>query len=299
MTLLESGQVAQQGASSVPVALLNPHRGRTARASELDKRGLEAVIDLAKGLESEGLNSGVHFPGVLRIASNEKQLKKWQKVDGLKQLSAPNVPAPYHAPFGGILVEKGGWLEPTKFLIALLTSAQRRGVKIVEDCTVQGVNRSAGSWTLTSSQGTFEADKAVLCVGATENPALPLPRLERLAGDVVELSSDVVLPYPIAGAVYGMSKGSSVFIGGNHRPASESDPEAAESLQKSAGWFVKPLKNAEPLSVWTGVRAKREDNQPLVTELEPNLWFYGALAGRGFLCAAYLSRQLARQLVQP
>ena len=298
VTLLESGQVAQQGASSVPVALLNPHRGRTARASELDKRGLEAVTDLAQRLESEGLDPGVHFPGVLRIASDEKQLKKWKKVEGLRQLSASDISTPYHAPFGGVLVEKGGWLEPTKFLTALLASAQRRGVKVFENCTVQGVSKSAGGWVVNSTQGNFEAAKVVLCVGATENPGLPLPGLERLAGDVVELRSGVVLPYPIAGAVYGMSKGNSVFMGGNHRPAGERDPEAAERLQNSAGWFIKPLKDTELLSVWTGVRAKKEDNQPLVTELEPDLWFYGALAGRGFLCAAYLSRRLARQLAR-
>ena len=297
VTLLESGRITQQGASSVPVALLNPHRGRTARASALDKAGLEAITSLAEKLNAEGLDAGVHFPGVLRIASNEKQLKKWQKVE-LKQLGSSDIPAPYYAPFGGVLVEKGGWLEPKKFLTALVTSAQRRGAKVIESCSVQDVETSDDGWKVMSSSEGFQADVVVLCVGAAENPAFDLPGLERLAGDVIELSANITLPYPIAGAVYGMSNGRSVFVGGNHRPAGEEDPEAAARLQKSASWFIKSLKDADLLSVWTGVRAKREDNQPLVTELCPNLWFYGALAGRGFLCAAYLSRQLAQRLVQ-
>ena len=294
--LLESGRITQQGASSVPVALLNPHRGRTARASELDRAGLEAITALAEKLNAEGLDAGVHFPGVLRIAANEKQLRKWQQVEGVKQLTPADIPAPYHAPFGGILVEKGGWLEPEKFLTALVASVQRRGVKVVESCTVKDVEALNGGWNVVSSQKTFPADVVVLCVGATENPALPLPGLERLAGDIIELNTNVAMPYPIAGAVYGMSKGASVFMGGNHRPAEADDPEAAVRLQESSSWFVKPLKNADLLSTWTGVRAKREDNQPLVVELEPHLWFYGALAGRGFLCSAHLSRQLAQRL---
>lgn len=299
VTLLEAGQIARQGASSVPVALLNPHRGRTARSSALDLAGLEAMRQVAHDLEREGLPSGIRFPGVLRIASNEKQAKKWRGLTGVRWLEASEVPPSYHAPFGALKVERGGWLEPAVYLASLAESAGRRGVTVLEGCQVKAIETSESAFVLFTPEDRLEVDRVVLCIGANQPPDLdePLPDLERLAGDVIGLDVGDTVTYPIAGAVYGAQKGATMFVGGNHRPQGEPDPNAVSRLQTSASWFVKALKDAPVSSHWTGVRAKREDNQPLVLELVPNLWVYGALAGRGFLCSGYLSRQLARQLL--
>ena len=296
VTLLEAGTLGQ-GASGVPVALLNPHRGRTARASSLDSAGLTAVRTTADELKTEGLEPGVHLSGVLRVASNVKQADKWRALPGTIFLPPAEVPPPYHAPFGALLVERGGWLEPETFLAALVRSAKRRGAATLERHKVEHLTRTGARWDVVARGETFSADRVVLCVGAGRVQGLELPGLERLAGDVVRLKTDLALPLPLAGAVYGAQKKGDVFVGGNHRAESESDPGAAANLQHSASWFVKDLAHARSGSVWTGVRAKREGNEPLVRELGPGLWFYGAFAGRGFLCAPYLSHRLAQQLL--
>ena len=297
VTLLEAGQLSKQGASAVPVALLNPNRGRTARASELDKSGLEAMHTLSAELSEAGIEHNIEFSGVLRIASNAKQANKWQKLSGARWLKPQEIPPPYHAPFGGIMIDKGGWLEPEKFLKALVKAAKLRGLNLVETCQVTELERVANELVAQTSKGKFRADRVILCIGASQTVSIDLPELERLAGDVIGLKTQTPLPYPIAGAIYGAKKGDTVFIGGNHRPENVQDPEAATRLRDSSGWFVKDLKEAELISQWTGVRAKREDNAPLICELELGIWFYGALGGRGFLCSAYLSRQLAGRLL--
>ena len=296
VTLLEAGQLGQQGASAVPVALLNPHRGRTARASDLDRDGLEATWELVEELEQDGLETGVYRSGVLRIASNERQAKKWRKLKALKWLEPGEVPTPYHAPFGAFLVERGGWLEPAKFLAALRAGAERQGVVFRETCQVETLHRTADGFDLETAQGHYKADKVILCVGATLNPSLGVPDLERFEGDVIGLRSEVALPHPLAGAVYGAQKRELTYIGGNHRPADESDPAAATRLRKSASWFVKGLTEARFATRWTGVRAQRPGRNPMSEELEPGLWFHGALGGRGFLCSALLSARLAERL---
>lgn len=281
----------------MPVALLNPHRGRTARASDLDLAGLAAMQELAGELHAEGLEPGIHLSGVLRIASNAKQADKWRALPGITFLKSAEVPPPYHAPFGALLVEKGGWLEPDKLLAALTRSAKRRGVRVLEEHKVEHLSRTGTGWSVTAAGKMFSADWVVLCVGANRVSGVMLPELECLAGDVLRLETDLTLPLPLAGAVYGAQKQRSVFVGGNHRAEDTADPGAAEQLQRSASWFVKDLLKAQLSSVWTGVRAKQEGNEPLVCELEPRLWFFGALAGRGFLCAPLLSRRLARRLL--
>lgn len=280
----------------MPVALLNPHRGRTARASDLDSAGLAAVRELADELRRENLKSGIHLGGVLRVASNTKQADKWRSLPGVTFLAPAEVPAPYHAPFGGLLVEEGGWLEPDTFLAALTLSTERRGARVLYGQEVRMLTRTAVGWNVVTADAAFSADRVVLCTGADRPPGVTLPGLERLAGDVVRLETNLTLPLPLAGAVYGAQKDGDVFVGGNHRAEGETDPDAASQLQRSASWFVKDLAPARLASVWTGVRAKREGNEPLMRELEAGLWFYGALAGRGFLCASYLSRRLTQQL---
>lgn len=295
VTVIEAGELGKQGASAVPMALLNPNRGRTARASDLDKNGLAAMQSLAEELEIEGLEHGLQFPGVLRIAHNEKQRKKFAKLDGVQHLNA--IPEPYHAPFGGILVEQGGWLEPQKFLKALRFGAKQRGVKFIEHTRVEGRwKKEDGRISVRTSADVFCADKVFLCVGATHNAGFDLPELERIEGDVIALNADLAMPYPIAGAIYGMQKGKQVFMGGNHRAENETDPNAIHRLKKSSSWFIKALADTPVASAWSGVRAKREDNQPLITELEKDVWFVGALGGRGFLCSYYLAKELCQRL---
>lgn len=294
--LLERGRVGEGGASSVPVALLNPYRGRSARASELDLAGLRAVWGLVSELEGLGLDHGVRWSGIIRIASSAKQAKIWQKREGVQWLET--VPEPYHAPFGGFLFPGGGWLEPRRFLHALLMGAEARGAEPLEGCRVEGLHPEKGGWVLETSHGEMRSRTVVLCVGADPNPALPLPPLERFAGDVIGLKVADELPYPFAGAVYGAQVENHLYLGGNHRPADETDPTAPGQLQRAGGWFLPMSRDAPHLSTWTGVRAKTEDNTPLLEELAPGLWFFGALAGRGFLCSAFFSRRLAARLEQ-
>ncbi|MDQ3459020.1 MAG: FAD-binding oxidoreductase, partial [Deinococcota bacterium] len=87
-----------------------------------------------------------------------------------------------------------------------------------------------------------------------------------------------------------------LYVGGNHRPAECADPGAPAQLQRAATWFLPGLAAAAPLSVWTGVRAKREGNLPVTSALAPGLWFMGCFAGRGFLSAAHVARALAEGL---
>ena len=299
VTLVERGGISEQGASSVPVALLNPYRGRSARANELDLAGLAAMGRLVGELATLDLDHGVHLRGVLRVAPNQKQAKTWRKREGVRWLESEEVPEVYHAPFGGFLVEQGGWLEPHLFLRALVAAAQRRGgVRVLEHCTVQGVRERGSIQEVRTSSGTLSAKTVIYCTGASEEveAALGVEELEHVAGEVIRLRTSAQLPHALAGAIYSAQVRDEVLLGGNHRPAERTDERAPQQLQRAGGWFIPALKEAELVSVWTGVRAKTEDNVPVIKEVRKGVWFFGGLAGRGFLCAAHLAEGLAERL---
>ncbi len=128
---LEAGGIGERGASGVPVALLNPYRGRSARASAFDLESLAAMWRLVDELTASGYETGVYRSGVLRAASNAKQAKVWRKraevISGVRWLEPDEVSSGYHAPFGAFVASQGGWLEPHVWLRALAQAAQRRG----------------------------------------------------------------------------------------------------------------------------------------------------------------------------
>jgi len=295
VTLFERGVVGQGGASGGPVALLNPYRGRSARASPFDLESLAATWRLVAELGGPGHVTGVRRSGVLRVASNAKQARGWRKRDGVRWLEPGDVPAAYHAPFGGFVAPQGGWLEPQLWLRTLVRAARVRGALTHEHCEVARLEPGAPH-TLHTTAGTFTASQVVLCSGASLTLGQGVLGLAHVAGEVVAFAPVAPPPYPLAGAVYGASLGRTFYLGGNHRPAGEADETAPAQLQRAGGWFVPALKGAQLESVWHGVRAKTPDNQPLVTRLGPGLWFAGALAGRGFLGAATVARTVADAL---
>ena len=293
ISLLESGRIGEQGASAVPLALINPHRGRSARASALDRAGLFAMRDLAIELQQQGLSHGIDFSGVIRIPANARQARQWQKL-GLSYVPPEKVAAAYHAPFGALLIREGGQLQPRLLLSALSRAAAQRGVTIMEGFTVTDISGSR----ICATDASLEADMVILCSGAQQLSQLPQPELEYLAGDMLCLESSLALPYPLAGAVYGGRSKDGVCVGGNHRAGEQAEPEALAGLQKAVSWFIPQLAQTKLSRVWTGVRARTADNQPLFTQLAAKLWFFGAFGGRGFLCARYLAQQVAKQLSQ-
>jgi glycine/D-amino acid oxidase-like deaminating enzyme len=298
VTLIDAKEIGS-GASSVPLALLNPHRGRTGRASDLDKAGLASMWELKKELEELGFDPGLHQTGVLRIASSERQAKLWKKLEGVKWLESHEVSSDYHAPFGSFLVEQGGYAEPRKVLNALVSIAKELGVRVLEHCFVEQIIKQDSTFELlipNPKPQTLNPDVVVLCPGASKTFTANLD-LEYHAGDVIGLESDVKLPYPIAGAIYGAGHEGVFHMGGNHRAEDDNDEYHLTQLQKSSSWFIPALKDAKRISTWSGVRAKQEDNEPIIKELEPNLFFFGALGGRGFLCAYHLAKQLAERLI--
>jgi glycine oxidase len=289
--LIEKGRVGQEGASAVGAALLNPYRGRGAKPGRYDLDGLAAFWRLAGKLEADGHAHGARRSGVLRVASSARQARVWNDLPGLR--FQPEPPHPYRAPEGAFLVPDGGWLEPSLLLSSLAAAAAKRGGEFVEGCEVERLERRQGTWLAHTSVGPIAARVMVLCTGAGAVRGIELPGLERIAGDQVTLASSAPLPYPIAGAVYLASTGDRVLVGGNHRPPEQGDPHAPELLRSSAARMVPPLLDAPIERVWTGIRAKRPDNIPLVTEIEPRLWFLGAFGGRGFLTAPLLADRLA------
>ncbi|HET8985123.1 MAG TPA: FAD-dependent oxidoreductase [Trueperaceae bacterium] len=312
-TLIDTGLVGTRGASAIPYALLNPHRGRTGRARPLDLAGLEAFWRWRDQLESTGLDTGAHRSGVLRVASSSRQRALWSRLAGPTPLEAADFPETVRAKFGGMLVPDGGWLEPRRWLGALSQASVAAGAVIAEGVELLSLS-SAGRQVAVTSGGVMTAQHVVLCLGAYDASRLRLPRLELAAGLAVTMTlpeeahagtgaqtstaTDEVTAArmrPLAGSIGIVFSGRQVVLSGAAHSGDDAD---VERLRSSAAWFVPELVTASVTSVWRGVRARRPSGVPVVRELRRGLTLFGGLGGRGFLCSALLAETLAERLAE-
>lgn len=302
------------GASAVPVALLNPYRGRSGRAHPDDLAALRVTWRWAEELHDAGLAPGAHRSGVLRLADGERQARAFGEVPGLRRLAADALPAPFRSVHGGAWVAEGGWIDPRAWLAALARDAAAHAaarmphrvvaierVRVTRGRVARGraARGSAGCWRLTGDDGaTSLHDRVLVATGAAPWPAGwtralgEPPAFERLAGDVVptRLPAPAV---PLAGASYVGSvrddRGVAVAaIGGHHRPPGPAPEDAARRLVTNLSWAWPELEEAQlrTEAAWWGVRAHGEGNRPQLREVAPGAWWVGALAGRGFVVAA-------------
>jgi|SRR5690625_227371 len=296
---------AHAGASAVPVGLINPFRGRSARPGPFDLSGAEAFWNLAREVEGAGLPSGAVRSGVLRVPANERQVRSWRSREGLLELTSQQ--SFVNTPQGAFLAEQGGFLDPRTLVGSLLELFRRSGGDHLRGRQVDGLRNLGGSWAASVDGERLEAHYVVLCTGAADLPRADGQELglgeayERSAGDVIELRPragvTLELPFAVAGPVYLAQLSESVFVGGNRRGAAQPDVRAPELMAASAARLVPALQGAQVVSRWTGVRLKHVSNEPQRLELAPGLWFLGAFGGRGFLTGPLFARELAKDLL--
>lgn len=316
--LIERGAVAS-GASSIPAALLNPYRGRSARARTADMIGLAAFWRSVRLLEAEGVKSGAYRSGVLRIADSPRQARAWQRLTELPPTAPPgasaaiswlepsDVAADYHAPFGALLVEAGGWVTPRHYLAAMVRVAAVHSGEAAYGVELSALQpRRPGGLTasvLTSrGEQRIAARLAVLCLGASRPAAVAQPQFEFTAGEAFELEMTSTPPYPLAGGVVAAFKGNRAFVSGGHRPvagaaAAAATREQLDALQRTLSWQLPAAGSAARLGSWHGVRVRRPSGEPVARRLCTDVYYFGALGGRGFLRSASLAERLADQLL--
>ena len=303
--------------SGVPVALLNPYRGRSGRAHVDDLAALRITWRWEEELRAAGLAPGAHRSGVLRLADGERQARAFGKVPGLQPLATDALPAPFRSAHGGAWAAEGGWIDPRAWLAALAADAEAHaatrersrvvGIEPVRAARGRAARGRAerghtGRWRLTGDDGTnSQHDRVLLATGAAAWPAGWVrvlgepPAFERLAGDVfpTRLPAPTV---PLAGASYvgpvvddrGFA---AAAIGGHHRPPGPAPDDAGRRLVANLSWAWPVLAEAQLRTdaAWWGVRAHGEGNRPRLHEVAPGAWWVGALAGRGFVVAAALA----------
>lgn len=300
-TLL-TGQEPWQGASQLPAAVINPHRGRAARSTPLDSAGAAATLALGARLNERGLDSGVRSGGVLRVAGSARQSESWRKraaeTVGLEAFATGDFGSELHAPFGGLRVLDGGSIEPPRLLAALREAATSCGAAVHDGVSLIGHDRIGGRLHCETTAGVVSARRLVLCLGAYDAERTRLPRLRLERGGALKLRLRGELPRGVTAlagpvCVVALSHGEVVITGGHVGPDDQID---FSGLLEAAAWSLPQLRQAELVAEWSSVRAKRESGVPVAKRIGDGVYMLAALGGRGFLTGPLLAARLAQRL---
>ncbi len=297
-------------ASDVPVALLNPFRGRTGRAHPDDVAALHTTWRWADALAALGEDHGAHRSGVVRVADGPKQARTFVAA-GLVPVDP--VAVGVRAPHGAFYAAEGGWVEPHLWRGALRRAAVRHGARFVDGATVVAVARLGPGahghlrlrWEETTGTATtLTATLVVLATGAAPwsdgliaGLGAP-PAFEAVAGDVV-ITDRPAPGRPLAGSTYvgavrrhdaptsGGGDRLVAAIGGHHRSPGPPAADTAARLRAAIAWTLPDLADGtDGDEIWSGVRAHPPERRPVVRELSAGVIWVGGFAGRGFLAAA-------------
>ena len=305
ISLLEAGRIAEQGASSVPYALLNVHRGRSALASPADLEGLDAMMALRPELGlGEEIDLGLRDRGITRVATSASQQERWQTLDNVRVFGPSQEKSSPTTPHGGFHTTRGGWVDTRVHLLALRRYLESRGVDVRERTSVHSIEGTEPPYRLITSDGELRAERIISATGATHVSWLPPSHFRRVAGLSIALSSakeDPTLERPLIGKAYLIPERDGYHIGGIHLPDTSNTTEDiglyARELQHHASRMVPRLEARKIASTWRGVRAVGFGHQPEVTSIGPGFWHFGNFAGRGYLTATAHAKKLVDQVL--
>lgn len=306
VVLYDEGDAVSSGASGVPVALMNPYRGKRALPLPADLAGHERFLALAAEFGPAAV--GWHDVGVLRIADSAERARAWRDLAEVRWIEPREIERrvgwPLEAPHGGFLFERGGFFETRTLREALLARAVQRGAELRAREAVLALEHEENAVELRSARRVERFAAVVSCTGAGVAPWAPCADLRRVDGEVLgwrrqeslaAASTGGSVPVIIARCLLIRSR-DEVWVGGAHGGERAEGGGHSEMLRASASALWPALGAVPPECSFRAARAATPSNEPRVRRVAARLWAVEGLAGRGYLRALDLAERVLLEL---
>lgn len=282
-----------------------------------------AAFDLVRGImEREGIDCDFQQTGRIMLAwtradhEAQKATAENLAAAGVEARLIPRADlgseietARYH---GGLLLPKHGAIHPRKFHDGLLAAALRRGVAVIGNCAVAGLERIAGGFSARTAKGAIRAEKVLLATNGYTGRAFPWHDRR-----VFALPSFIIATEPLSDNMIGRlapgrrmmvetrarhsyyrvsPDGSRILYGGRAymRPASMAAARARLRATMAEVW--PDLSDVRVTHTWTGFTGYTFNHMPQVGEAE-GLHFALGFSGSGTVMAPYLGAKAAWRML--
>ena len=300
------------GASGAAAGLVNPFMGRRARPVWRLHEALDALVHLLDAADASSV-----FPqqGVLRPVVEAEQAAPFRTAAKEHPSLAAWLPAAtvrnrfpdVETDVGALYVDRGGAIDVSAMVEALLSAARARGAVVETDAPVVYWRETPSDAAVEVARGPetedLHADRVLLALGQgyPRFPELRRLDLEGVKGQTVRVARPPAVRgplLPLSGRGYVVPDGDHLILGSNYdnnfddlRP----DPDATAYIREKTARMVPGLETAPVADVQAGVRVKhRPTNRPIVGPLpdRTRIWTLTALGSKGLLTAPLLARAL-------
>jgi len=195
---------------------------------------------------------------------------------------------------GGVVIRRGGLVQPARYLAGLLERAEAAGARIVAPLRIEGLMRKSGGFSADTSGGPLECQQVVVATNGYTGPATP-----DLQRRVVPLSSYIIATEPLPEglpetlipkkrgvsdtarvlAYYRLSPdGRRMLFGGRTSFRSLGPREGARGLRRMMVRRFPALSEARITHAWNGKVAFARDRVPHMGSAEGLHWGSAATA---------------------
>jgi len=297
-------------ASPAAAGLVNVLTGKAMRLPAIHEVAWAAFDRWQASLPQE-LRSFVHHLPVFRPFEAPEEPQAWALrvqeapyANWVRVLLPDEVPAPaIHAPWGGLLVSPGAWVDVPHLLPLWQHHLQQRGLvlepvgfdhQILEPETASYQNRS------------FQAIVFAEGIAGLDNPWWPVAALRPLSGELIRIRPEVEHPLPVS-----VSRGGYILpatdatwvVGSTHTRGKRTAETTEAGRQELAAQVQErfPGLSFTVVEQRAGVRPTVRDHYPLLGPHQdfPRMWFCNGLGTKGLLFGAYLAEQLVAGLHYP
>lgn len=233
-----------------------------------------------------------------------------------KDMLARQIPKAF---LGGILEQKGGGLHPGKYLNILKTRALNSGAAIFEQTTVEKIQKHTSGYELATNNGTFKADKVLICTNAfkglhpylrskTTALSVSLVETEPLTPEQLELlkwpgkegiytAHEMMESYRLTTRNTIVAGAKTVTYQSKDENLGKPGPTDNEQIIKAFRQRLPELGDIPFAASWSGPICFSLDFLPVIKTLDTGLISATAFAGHGIAMATY-GGHLAAQMLQ-
>lgn len=311
------------GASSAPLALINPATGRRAKMAWKAKECVDASTEVLERVQKQSNKDFFIKNGVLRpalIKKMGKDFKKapekytWPSAEWIQWYDKEELESTYPYltdTFGGLYISEGYTINSRLFLDALYQNLTQRGLKSYLDQSYFITTDEFGNHQILLEGGNYiQTNHIIFAVGAGiskfgEWSHLPI---ERVKGQTLTVEFDQPIPFTHSISSMGYfafdpNVPNQLVIGSTYEhyfDHDKPDEKGKESLLKKLDKTLPGFSSSiSKMNQWSGVRITTQDHQPIIGThySQKHLHIITGLGSKGMIYSKYLSKELCNYIL--
>lgn len=289
----------------------------------------EALVRLAGGapdrvfelIQRHGIHCDATREGWIQPAHDARSLalcraraEQWQRrgapIEILDRAETARLLGSEHY-LGALLDRRGGGVHPLNYALGLAEAAQRAGARLHGQSPVQALQRNSSGFSLTTPQGTLQAEQMLLCTNAYSDALHPALRRSVIPVCSVQVASAPlsdnlrrsILPEGQVASdmrtlllYYRLDAAGRLLMGGRGAYAGPGIAKQQVQLRQAAERLFPQLGELQWQHHWGGFVALTLDHLPHLQQVDKGLYCALGYNGRGVAMATTLGKVLAEWL---